>query len=217
MTYGVTIGTTNTLTQWGLILCADLNIGMPPLKSNLVDIPGRNGTVNMSYAVSGFPVYGNREITFTLFAAVDDATLNTIRAELAELCHGQEANLILPTDSTHYYHGLFNIGEISGYNSGRIPVSVVAEPYAYKNSPTTISKTIPSGGSVTIDIANEQMPANATINASGTITLTHSGTSYTIASGERALPFVIPSGGTTATATGTQGTTISIAFQEGRL
>lgn len=215
MTHGVTIATTDTLTQWGLILCADLVIGTPPLKSNLVDIPGRDGTVNMSYAVNG-PVYGDRQIAFTLFCACDDNNLNQKRAALAALCHGQVCKLILPMDLTHYYRGLFNVGPISGYNSGKIPITVIAEPYAYKNSATTVNKTL-TGGSDSVVLNNEQMPASATIVTSDAIALAYDGTTYNITAGTKPLPFKIPSGGCTVTITGTASATVSITYQEGRI
>ena len=214
-TYGVTIASIDTKTQWGLILCADLIIGAPPLKSNLVEIPGRNGTVNMSYVVNG-PTYGNRSIAFTLFCACDDANLNAKRAALAATCHGQECTLVLPTDSTHYYRGVFSVGNIAGYNSGRIPVTVIAEPFAYKTNATTVSKTL-TGSADSVTLNNEQMPASATLVTSGAITLVYDGTTYTIAAGTKPLPFIIPPGGCTVSITGTASETVAITYQEGRI
>lgn len=214
-TYGVTIASIDTNTQWGLILCADLVIGTPPLKSNLVDIPGRDGTVNMSYVVNG-PVYGDRQIAFSLFCSCNDDNLNQKRAALAAHCHGQVCDFYLPMDATHYYRGLFNVGPITGFNSGKIPVSVIAEPYAYKTSATTVSKTL-TGSADSVTLNNEQMPASATLVTSGAITLVYDGTTYTIAAGTKPLPFKIPPGGCTVTITGTASETVSITYQEGRI
>lgn len=135
MITGVTIGGVDTLARWGLILLADLKIESPTLKSNLINVPGRNGSVNMSYAVSnGEPVFDNGKITFTLFKAVEDIELKQIRDELAELCHGREQTLILPINNNVHYKGLFHIGDVSGYNTGKIAVSVITEPHTYSNT-----------------------------------------------------------------------------------
>lgn len=217
MIYGVTIGTTDTLTEWGLMLLSDITIGSPPLKSVLIDVPGRDGTVNMSYAVSGEPVFNDRSISLTLFKAVDDSILNTIRAELATHCHGKMMRLVLPTDSTHYYMGLFSIGDITGYNSGKIPVSVISEPYAYKNEVTTQSITIPSGGTSTVTLANEERPASVSLMTSGNITIAYNGATYALGTTATALPFKLPAGSTEITITGSQGTTISLSWQEARI
>lgn len=217
MIYGVTINGTDTLTQWGLMLLSDLNIGTPPLKSVLIDVPARDGTINMSYALNGYPVYGNRQISFTLFKAVDDTQLNGIKTALAALCHGQEKTLALPVDNSHYYRGVFSIGNISGFNSGKIPVTVTAEPYAYKNVVSTASGTIPSGGTLSLTLSNEQMPTDVTLTTDGAITLTYDGNTYSFSSETAVLPFKLPSGGATLSISGSQGVDVSFSYQEGRI
>lgn len=217
MIYGVTIGEVNTLEQWDLLLCADLVVGTPPLKSNLIDLPGRSGSVNMSYAASnGLPVYGDRQIAFTLFAPVDDVRLNQIRSELAELCHGQEATLKLPTDSNYYYRGIFAVGDISGYNSGKIPVSVIAEPYAYKNNPTTRNLLIHGSGSISTTLNNDMMPTTATITATDSVTVAIRGATYSISAGA-ILAVPLPAGNTQITVSGADGTEVTITYQQGRI
>ena len=133
MLYGVNIKgkdeEINTLSYYGLCILDDLTIGEAKLKENYVDIPGANGSLNLSYAPQGYAVYEDREISFTLFKGVDDVELETIRAELANSYHGQEVNLILPNDLYSYWAGVIQFGAISGYNSGKIPVTFRAQPY----------------------------------------------------------------------------------------
>lgn len=133
MLYGVSIrgedDTVNTLTEYGLCILDDLVIGEAKLKENYVDIPGANGSLNLSYAPQGYAVYEDREISFTLFKGVDDVALETIRAELANSFHGQEVDLMLPNDATHFWSGVIQFGAMSGYNSGKIPVKFRAQPY----------------------------------------------------------------------------------------
>ena len=119
----------DSLTEDGLCLLDDLTIGEAKLKENYVDIPGGNGSLNLSYAPQGYPVYEDREISFTLFKGVDDVALEAIRAKLANMFHGQEVHLILPNDLHSYWAGVIQFGAISGYNSGKIPVTFRAQPY----------------------------------------------------------------------------------------
>lgn len=119
----------DSLTEDGLCLLDDLVIGEAKLKENYVDIPGANGSLNLSYAPQGYPVYEDREISFTLFKGVDDIELEAIRAELANMFHGQEVHLFLPNDLHSYWAGVIQFGAISGYNSGKIPVTFRAQPY----------------------------------------------------------------------------------------
>lgn len=119
----------DSLTEDGLCLLDDLTIGEAKLKENYVDIPGGNGSLNLSYAPQGYPVYEDREISFTLFKGVDDVVLEAIRGGLASAFHGQEVHLFLPNDPDSYWTGVIQFGTISGYNSGKIPVTFRAQPY----------------------------------------------------------------------------------------
>lgn len=135
---GVSINSTNTLTTYGLFLCADLKIGEPKLKENRVDIPGGDGSLNMSYSPQGMAVYYDREISFTLAKAMDEATRDTLVSTLRNLWHGKEVDLILPNDTTHFWHGVLSIGDVSGYNKALIPVKMTAQPYKYAIDETTV-------------------------------------------------------------------------------
>lgn len=134
MTYGVMIDNICTKKQWGLILLNDLFVSAPPMREALIEIPGRSGTINASYAVSnGEPVFGNRTISFTLFKSVDDNCLSEIRSKMMTMFHGKIKTIKLPADCEHYYRGIVHIGDISGFNSGKIPIRITAEPFRYDN------------------------------------------------------------------------------------
>ena len=137
MLYGVLISGVdeeiNTLSYYGLCILDDLTIGEAKLKENYVNIPGANGSLNLSYAPQGYATYEDREISFTLFKGVNDANLEIIRSDLANKFHGQEVELTLPNDNEHFWKGVIQFGGISGYNSGKIPVTFRAQPYKTNN------------------------------------------------------------------------------------
>lgn len=124
----------DSLTEDGLCLLDDLTIGEAKLKENYVDIPGANGSLNLSYAPQGYPVYEDREISFTLFKGVDDVALEAIRSKLANMFHGEKVELILPNDLNSCWVGVIQFGAMSGYNSGKIPVKFRAQPYKINRS-----------------------------------------------------------------------------------
>lgn len=144
MLYGVLISgedeEINTLSYYGLCILDDLTIGEAKLKENYVNIPGANGSLNLSYAPQGYATYEDREISFTLFKGVNDANLEIIRSDLANKFHGQEVELTLPNDNDHFWKGVIQFGGISGYNSGKIPVTFRAQPY--KTNRTTGAKSL---------------------------------------------------------------------------
>ena len=138
MLYGVIINGINTLDEYGLLLCADLKISEPKLKENRIDIPGGDGSLNMSYAPQGIAVYYDREITFTLFKSMGEEERDELVTTLRNAWHGLEVDLILPNDTRHYWHGVISFGDISDYNAGKIPVKMTAEPYKHRIQETAI-------------------------------------------------------------------------------
>ena len=130
MTYGVVIDGTNTLTEWGLILLADLVVESPAPNLNLVTVPGVSGASDFT-EVLGSVTYQMRNISFTLFKRVPDAQLKTLRDTLAENYHGKHVELVLPDDPTIHYEGRMSIGGVDGFNTGRIAVSMIADPVTY--------------------------------------------------------------------------------------
>lgn len=230
---GITINGTDTLTQWGLILLDDVTIGEAPLKSNIVDVPGTDGALNLSYGMTGgAPVFGMRDISFTLFASglsrsgnrllharpKDEEEVNLIRTDLQGRYHGREVDVYLPDDSTHYWHGILSVGQKSRYNSGRIPISIKAFPYRLKTAATSVSATIPSGGSTTVTLANEQRRVVPSITASAAVTIRKGSDSWSIPSGTTKISgLYLDAGNTSLTVTGTRNTTVSFTYQEGRL
>lgn len=209
MLHGVSINGLNTLTEYGLLLCADLIIGEPKLKENYVDIPGGNGSLNLSYSPQGYAVYEDRTITFKLFKAMGEDERNRLVTTLRNAWHGQEIDLVLPNDLTHYWHGVIQFGEIGGYNYGEIPVTMRAAPYKLKTSVTSVSGT----GAVTL--SNERMPVVPTVTATEAVTLAWSGYSVAISPGTQKIPqLVLQQGDTVVTVSGGS---VTFEYREGSL
>lgn len=134
MTYGVIIDGMDTKEEWGLILLDDLTVESPAPNINLVTVPGVNGAYDFS-DILGSVTYQMRNISFTLFKRVNDFQLKEIRDELADQFHGKHVELVLPDDEEHHYAGRMSIGGVTGYNTGRIAVTMIAEPVVYNEVP----------------------------------------------------------------------------------
>ena len=59
---GVIINGINLFERFGLLSLTDLKISSPALKSNFKDVPGMHGSLNLSYALTGEPVYKDRDV-----------------------------------------------------------------------------------------------------------------------------------------------------------
>lgn len=230
---GITINGTDTLAEWGLILLDDLKIDEAKLKAAFVDVPGADGVLNLSYGMTGGnPVYEQRTISFTLFASgmrrngsalthgapPDETEVNIIRTQLQGRYHGREVNVFLPDDPTHYFRGVLAVGEKSKFNSGRIPITLTAFPYRLKAAETTVNVTIPTGGSTTVTLANEQRRVVPTITASAETTIRKGDAIWTIEAGTTQISgLYLDAGNTELTVSGTSNATVTFKYQEGRL
>lgn len=215
MLHGVIINGTNTLSAHGLILLDDLRIEEPTKKENRINIPGADGELDLSNAPQGRPVYNNRQISFTLFKAVGEMDLETLRTSLRNAYHGQTAALILPNDPTHYYRGVMSIGAASGYNTGRIPVSMSAYPYKLKLADTVVAVTV--SGTATAVLQNERRPVAPKISTTAEITVSWGSSSVSLSAGEDwTVPgLILGPGDTEITIAGNAD--VSIRYQEGSL
>lgn len=150
MTYGVilrnALGTVDTKKDYGLILCSDLSISMPEPRYRFVDVPERDGVIDLSEVLTDRMTYSQRAITFSLFAESDvirgtdkppnERVFLELKARFANAYHGKQVEIRFPDDpdSNFYYTGRLTVGEKSGYNSGKIPITVTAQPYRLGNS-----------------------------------------------------------------------------------
>ena len=164
MLYGVKINGVDTLETWGLILLADLVEAPPPRKENLVSIPGADGALDLSEALTGEPVYGTRPVSGTLFRRADQWTMKYLSGMLQDMYHGQRVNLTVPSDLFHHYTGALQIGEYKESAPGRIPFSIpAADPWRYKNELTTVAATLAGTEFTTLYLENERRRVVPTI------------------------------------------------------
>ena len=217
---GVTINSTDTLTQWGLMMLNDLVISAPVPKTAYVDLPGADGSLDYTDALVGYPVFEDRTVTFTLFKHMDEATRNSTRTALLAAYGGKKVSLVTPDLAGWHWNGRMTIGELSGYNAGRIPVSVRVNPYRLKTSTTTVTASLTANTSKSVTLTNAGMPTIPTIRCTKACTLTdpnggthsiNANTDYTSAD------FLVTGTGITFSALATSSASLTVTYQEGQL
>lgn len=215
MLYGCYINGVNTLDEYGLFLLSDVKIGAPEKKTNYVDIPGADGSLDMSDYPQGRPVYKNRTISFRLFRHTDEVTFARILTCLRKKYHGRSVRLVLPNDCEHYYKGVMSIGDTANYHACTIPVTVLAEPYKLQLEETEVVVNV--SGAKTVSLYNEGKPAVPEISTTGDITIAWGSSSVAVSAGSGILipSFILEAGYTDVTITGTA--TVTMTYQEGTL
>lgn len=180
MICGVNIGGKDTLEEWGLMLCNDLSIGAAVPRYRFIEIPEMSGALDLTEALTGSVPYDQRTITFTLFAVHDviagtrspatEEHFQTVLARFSGFANGKRLHVYLPDNPDHYFVGRVSVGGKSGYNSGRVKVEVLADPYRLKDGETTLTvddddffKTATPGALVTFDDGGEDLPMKSCV------------------------------------------------------
>lgn len=219
MLYGVVINGENLLEKYGLCLLADVVIPAPALREARYTIPGMDGSLDVSRALTGEPVFDDVEVPFTVFGKKPDNELCPIRAQLRNDYHGKRVKVTFPEDTEHYFEGTLKIGETSGYNSGEIPMTLTAGPWRYKLTPTTVTRTDLGTAYKQLSLSNERRPTIPTITVAQDTTLLWGGSTKALSAGTyRRADIRLQAGANILKAKVTSGTgSITVEYQEASL
>lgn len=133
-TLGVMIGDKHTLKDWNLGWTA-ITLGFPETKTYEQDIPGADGTLDITEAVTGGDVkYKNRSISLEFETPDEDFfEWGVIVSEVANYLAGQKKKIILDTDPSFYYIGRLTIDvEKTDRLNGKLVISGDVDPYKYE-------------------------------------------------------------------------------------
>lgn len=141
MYHSITIGEKNTYDDWHLVTPSRPVINPPKVKSNYIEIPGRDGVIDLTDALIGRATYSNRSgswefIVLNEYAPGQDWT--TLYTEIMEYLHGQNYKVILSDDDPgFYYYGRLNVNQWrSNPTWSRIVIDYNLGPYKYDISYT---------------------------------------------------------------------------------
>jgi len=162
----IRFGTKWAHADYGLIV-APYAIPMPEPQMNFVEIPGRDGALDLSEAF-GTVRYTDRIIPLTLYArAPFDTSISAFAADV----HGRRMNVIFDRDPTYYYDARMTIEDVERH-AGYCELSLEcrAKPYKLEHFETAI--TVLPTGSATVTLTNTRMPVVPVITVSAGMTLT---------------------------------------------
>lgn len=141
----------NTWDDWH-ILASERPIFAPPeTKTNYIDVPGGNGSLDLSEALTPYPTYNNRTGSFT-FKVMNDYEKDGIivnetydkgrwaqrYSEIMEFLHGQCLYAVLADDPTWFYQGRFSVESLSpGDTWSEITINYNVNPFKWNVSSST--------------------------------------------------------------------------------
>lgn len=115
--------------DWGLDFLGK-TISAPEIKKNTVDIPLRDGIIDLTEDMDGIVRYKNRTIEMRFEIRAKRIDWPHLQMELFNAYHGQRVEVIFDDDSDHYWTGRASVSAIEDHTStAGIKVIVDAEPF----------------------------------------------------------------------------------------
>lgn len=205
----------------------------PELKSYFQDVPGGDGSVDLTTANAGRPTYNRREITMNFTCEQPANRWSSVMSELLKKFHGKEGKIIFEDDPDYYYIGRM---ELSDYDrnvlTGTFTITASAEPYKYElfsslepwkwdffNLKTGIIRSyrnLEVNGTKDLVIPGTEQWVIPKIKATGSVSLTFDGVTYPLKEGNNKIyDVVIMDGENHLTFTGNG--TVSVNYRGGVL
>lgn len=190
-------------------------ISPPEVKTYLVSVPGRSGSLDFTEAFTdGQPAYYDRQITMTMYCFAGDEQLPDMERACRNALHGRKMNIMLDCDPEYYYRGRLSVDWVSEDNIDIATITATCDPYKYKLSPTV--REFDVSGSLSVTLPNDRMPVVPTVTTDAEMTIVFGESTIVFEAGTRKAPaLLLLEGANHMTLTGTGH--IKFEYQEGAL
>lgn len=162
------------------LVMTEKNIGAPVAQTYNVDVPGRNGSLDLSEFLTGDICYSNRSLDFKFVTNGSREKILTVIDEMM-IFHGQQAEIILDDYLDYYYKGRISISPKDYGSYAEFEMSVDAEPFRTAREKTSFSYTVTS--SKECFILNNGMPIIPTVTVTKAATIIRNSQRLSISAG----------------------------------
>lgn len=203
--------TKNSYTDYNMFTLT-LDTPSPEMRKSSIEIAGRDGEIDFSEAVAGYPVFINRTLSFR-FRAVGDLC-ERIAQEFISDVHGKikKVRIVNPDvelNDLKYYEG--RVSASVSVNAGYyidLSVEVDADPFRTKGEDEAQTETIDGETEVTVNVGGDR-PAQPTLVLSSEMQIEYNGVVYTRSQGTHKALFSLQTGENTITFIGNGTVTIN--------
>ena len=229
----------HTLDDWGLYVQNHDCIGDPVQYTRYVEIPGRNGMLDLSEVISGRQIYTSRPISIELAGIREKKNWDGIISEFRNKINGRVCQFIFDNDPGYYWRGRVEIKDFSpALDVGTFKIDIpTADPYKYalrsstepwlwdpfnfETDMITYIGAITVSGSASITLPHGHMPTTPSFvvsnKTSGTFTVTCGSDTYNLVVGSNKIPSIMVGGDDDVTLTFTGSAKVEIVYRSGSL
>lgn len=112
--HSVIFGDKHTWKDWHLIPAYPPVIPPPKVRTNYVDIPGTNGSLDVSEMLTGYPMFENRTGSMQfVFLSAEFGSSRDMYTEMLNTLHGRNVKVILTDEPEYFYEGRVSVKEYS--------------------------------------------------------------------------------------------------------
>lgn len=128
--FGVTIGEKHSFRDWGIILSSKV-ISPPEAQINKVDVPMRDGSIDLTESLTDDIKFKDRTITLN-FTVIDHTKWTAIVSEIQNYLHGKQMKIVFDDDLAFYYFGRVSVNKWATNKSiGNLVIECNVEPFKY--------------------------------------------------------------------------------------
>lgn len=132
MYHSITFGDKNTWDDWHLVPSSRPVFNPPAQKVKTLDIPGGNGLIDLSQALTGYPVFHNRTGSFEFLVTNGYQPWHMLYSDIMDYLHGRTMTAVLEDDPEYYYNGRFTVNAWkSEKNWSKIVIDYNVDPYKW--------------------------------------------------------------------------------------
>ena len=150
----------HTYDSWHLVPSNRPDIAIPPLRERLLEVPGSDGSLDLTSALTGYPLYGMREGSQEFWVLNDHPeSWVTLRDTIIRYLHGKTKYMVLEDDPNYYYEGRWKVNNWkSDKDHSLITLDYTLKPYKLKPNPTIYSINLSNGIERSVTIAQSDYP-----------------------------------------------------------
>lgn len=211
----VKFGSHDMLRDYGVIMTS-FDIGMPSQKRSSIEVPGMDGVIDLTYALSEQKIYENRTVSMTFEILYrNGADLWNIHERIANDLHGNEMDIRLSFYPGWHLEGNVSVDGLS-MNDGMASFKVTCDcnPYFIRNSLTRATYAVT--GTMDVYIRNATRWTIPSTEVTGTVSVKTDDAAVSLSTGKARNAAIVLKSGLNRITLGGSGT-ITFEYQEARL
>lgn len=137
---GVNEKTYNSYVDFGLYLEEPVQVSAPAPNTYMLDVPGRNGSLDLTESAIGGVTYKDREMVFRFLCRKRRTEWNSVYHSLLNAIHGKHCKIVCSDDPNYYYEGRVIVNKWENNGDMAFPeVVATVRPYKTKIRETAYS------------------------------------------------------------------------------